>query len=228
MDKNMVHFTGDFGPFMWVLLFLAVLAIVLFIERTIYLHRGQINAESFLDGIKNLLHKRRLVEAITLCEETPSPVAAIAKAALLNFDSHSNEMQAQVQKSAMVELPPLEKRVGSLAFIAKIAPAVGLLGTLTAMLEGFYTYQSQGNYVGIEVFLSLVVQAILTTVIGLFIGILCQIGYHFLQGRLRAIVHDMEWCGNELMLMLLKNLPEEGQKTDSENPHFDEDTTTKK
>ena len=59
---------GKGGPMLWVLAGLALLGMTLFIERSLYLHRGQIRAKSFIDGIKNILAKRRLVEALTLCE----------------------------------------------------------------------------------------------------------------------------------------------------------------
>ena len=51
------------GPMMWVLLVLGAVGLVFFVERTLYLHRGQIRAKAFLDGIKNILAKRRIVEA---------------------------------------------------------------------------------------------------------------------------------------------------------------------
>ena len=63
---------------MWVLLALGLLGLMLAVERTLYLHRGQIRAKAFVDGLKNILAKRRLVEALTVCEETPGPVAAVA------------------------------------------------------------------------------------------------------------------------------------------------------
>ena len=69
------------GPMMWVLLGLAILTLMLFIERALYLHRGQIRSTEFINGIKNILSKRRIVEALTVCEETPGPVAAVVKAA---------------------------------------------------------------------------------------------------------------------------------------------------
>ena len=53
------------GPVMVVLVVLALVGLTLFIERTLYLHRGQIpSSKAFLQGIKNALAKRRLVEAI--------------------------------------------------------------------------------------------------------------------------------------------------------------------
>ncbi len=58
---------------MWVLLAFGLILVVVFIERALYLHRGQIRSTAFVSGIKNILAKRRLVEALTVCEETPGP-----------------------------------------------------------------------------------------------------------------------------------------------------------
>src|SRR5688500_3918822 len=80
------------GPVIWVLLALALLGLILFIERALFLHRVQIPAKTFLVGIKNALAKRRLVEALTLCEEAPGPVAVVVKAALLQAEASADEM----------------------------------------------------------------------------------------------------------------------------------------
>ena len=124
------------GPMMVVLAALGVFGLVLFIERTLYLHRGQIRAKAFLEGLKNILAKRRLVEALTVCEETPGPVAAVVKAALLHADDDAVAMRFHVQEAAIVELPAIERRLNAIAAIAQVAPLVGLLGTLLGMIGG--------------------------------------------------------------------------------------------
>ena len=57
------------GPVMLVLLLLGLAALVIFVERALYLHRSQIRSAEFLNGIKNLLEKDRLMEALTLSED---------------------------------------------------------------------------------------------------------------------------------------------------------------
>ena len=42
------------GPVMWLLVLLGLVAVVIFVERALFLHRGQIRSTEFLDGIKNL------------------------------------------------------------------------------------------------------------------------------------------------------------------------------
>src|SRR5204863_6803171 len=129
------------GPMVWVVLVLAAIGVMLFIERTLYLHRGQIRAKAFVEGIKNILAKRRLVEALTVCEETPGPVAAVVKAALLHADDDADAMRFHVQEAAVIELPAIERRLGSIAAIAQVAPLVGLLGTLLGFITAFTAFE---------------------------------------------------------------------------------------
>lgn len=190
------------GPMMWVLLALGVLGLVLFVERTLYLHRGQIRAKEFIEGLKNILAKRRLVEALTVCEETPGPVAAVAKAALLHADDPADAMRFHVQEAAVVELPAIERRLGSLAAIAQVAPLVGLLGTLLGMITTFAAFE-RGDYVTASALSKGMWQALLSTAGSLMLAIPAHLAHHFLSGRVRAIVRDVEWSGNEIMKYLL-------------------------
>lgn len=191
------------GPMMIVLLVMAVTGTVLFIERLLFLHRGQIRSTAFLDGIKNILAKRRVIEALTVCEETPGPVAAVVKAALLNVRSEPDQMRFAVQEAGIVEIPALERRLGSIAAIAQIAPLVGLLGTLLGMATTFHAFMSGGSEYATALALSDGMwRALLVSIGGLAIAIPAHLGYHFLSGRVRAVVRDVEWAGNEIMRFL--------------------------
>jgi biopolymer transport protein ExbB len=191
------------GPMMWVLVALALLGVMLFLERFLYLHRGQIRAKAFIDGIKGTLAKRRLVEALTLCEETPGPVAAVVKAALLHADDSADAMRFHVQEAAVVELPALERRLGSIAAIAQVAPLVGLLGTILGLITTFRAFELGGNYAMAVALSKGMWQALLATAGALALAIPAHLAYHFLSGRVRAIVRDIEWSGNEIMKYLL-------------------------
>jgi biopolymer transport protein ExbB len=197
------------GPVMWLLLLLSILALVLFMERALFLHRGQIRSTEFVSGIKNILRKRRLVEALTLCEETPGPVANVVKAGLLHFEEDEEKMRFAIQEAALVEIPILERRIGSIAAIAQAAPLLGLLGTVLGMIATFSLIHAEGPYVNASMLAGGIWQALLTTAAGLAIAVPAHLAHHFLSGRVRALVNDMEWVGNEIMQFLLKDLPKE-------------------
>jgi len=188
---------------MGVLAVLAVLGVMLFVERTLFLHRSQIRAKAFIDGIKNILAKRRLVEALTVCEETPGPVAAVVKAALLHADDAADAMRFHVQEAGIVELPALERRLGTIAAVAQVAPLVGLLGCTLGMISTFMAFEKGGNYAMAGALSAGMWQALLTAAASLMLAIPAHLAYHFISGRIRAIVRDIEWSGNEIMKYLL-------------------------
>ncbi|MGF1484612.1 MAG: MotA/TolQ/ExbB proton channel family protein [Opitutales bacterium] len=196
------------GFLIWPLLLLSLVGFVIFLERTLFLHRGQIRSQAFVDGIKSLTRKGRLNEALTLCEETPGPVAYVTKAALLHHDDAEDRMRSAIQAAALVEIPILERRVGTLGAIATVAPLIGLLGTVVAIFGAFQQLHDSEAYAATAAFSGQAAQALITTAAGLAIAVMAHLAQHFLSGRVRALVHDMEWVGNDMMQFLQRDLPE--------------------
>jgi biopolymer transport protein ExbB len=190
------------GPVMWLLVLLGLAAEVIFVERALFLHRAQIKSTEFLGGIKNLLLKQRRMEALTLAEETPGPVAKVVKAGLRHAADDEPAMRFAVQEAAIVEIPVLERRISALAAIAQIAPLFGLLGTLLGMIKTFWLFNQGGNYATPAVLAGGMWEALLTAAAGLVVAIPAHLGRHFLTGRVRLLVQDMEWAGSELMRFL--------------------------
>ena len=192
------------GPVMWLIVLLGLAAVVLFVERALFLHRAQIRSTEFLDGIKNLLRKQRLMEALTLSEESPGPVAKIVKAGLRHANDDELGLRLAIQEAAVVEIPILERRISALSAIAQIAPLFGLLGTLLGMIKTFWLFNQGGNYATPVVLAGGMWEALLTAAAGIAVAIPAAAARHFLSGRVRALVQDMEWAGGELMRFLLK------------------------
>ncbi len=196
MDYFQDNFISQGGPVMYPLLFISLLGFVLFIERSLFLHKGQIGTQDFLSGIKNLVRKKRLVEALTLCEDTPGPMARIMKSALLNYGESRETIRSAIQSAAIVEIPTLERRIGTIAALARVAPLLGFLGTLIAALQALYLLESFNGDSG--VLGRLLAEALITSASGLAISVMAMLAYHFLSGRVRALVHDFEWVGHDI------------------------------
>lgn len=189
------------GPVMYPLLFVSIIGFVIFIERTLFLHKGQIGTEDFLGGIKNLVRKRRLVEALALCEDTPGPLARIVKSALLHYSESKEVIRSAIEGAAIIEIPVLERRIGTLAALARVAPMLGFLGTLISAIQALYFLEA-ANADGGE-FSRLLAEALITSASGLAIGVMAILAHHFLVGRVRALVHDFEWVGHEIFEFLV-------------------------
>ena len=138
-----------------------------------------------------------------MCEETPGPVAAVVKAALLHVHDDELKMRYAVQEAGIVEIPALERRLGSIAAIAQVAPLVGLLGTVLGMATTFHAFMAGGaEYATARALSDGMWQALLVTIGSLTIAIPAHLGHHFLRGRVRSLVRDVEWAGNEIMRFL--------------------------
>ena len=196
MDYLQDNFISQGGPVMYPLLFISLLGFVLFVERSLFLHKGQIGTQDFLSGIKNLVRKKRLVEALTLCEDTPGPMARIMKSALLNYGESRETIRSAIQSAAIVEIPTLERRIGTIAAVARVAPLLGFLGTLIAAFQALYLFESFNGDSG--VLSRLLAEALITSASGLAISVMAMLAHHFLSGRVRALVHDFEWVGHDI------------------------------
>lgn len=205
-------FPFDAGPFVWLLLLLAFLALVFVVERAMFLHRGLVLSSDFIEGVRNNLRAGRPLEALAACEESPGPVPRVVKAALLRASNGEDAMRAAATEAALLELPVLERRLGTIAAIGRVAPLLGLAG---AVFSGFHlaTALRDGSVYASADHLLLDVQAALAVAgFALVIAAGCAMAHHFLVGRVRSIVTEMEIAAHSIITFIRHELPEEKPK----------------
>src|SRR5271169_6417421 len=126
------------GPMIWVILIASATAITVFIERALYCHQAQINSTQFLNGVRTVLKRDNVVEAVSICDATPGPVARLVKVAILNRDHGRERVREAIEEAGLAEVPRLEEKLNLLATIAQISPLLGLLGTVYGFMQTFY------------------------------------------------------------------------------------------
>jgi len=187
---------------MWVHLVLALAVATIFLERLFHLHRAHIRVDDFLKGVFNILRKGNTVEAVTICEETPGPVARVVQAAVLKADAEASEICQAVEDVGLEEVPRLQARLGLLATLGQIAPYMGLLGTVLGMMEILVGLQEKAPLVHAGDLAGGLWQALISTAAGLSIAVVAYAAYNFLVGRVEAIILDMERAANEAISFL--------------------------
>jgi biopolymer transport protein ExbB len=195
-------FLSQGGWMIWVIVLASAIAIVVFIERVLHYHRAQINSMEFLNGVRNVLKRDNVVEAISICDATPGPVARLVKVAILNRDKGREGMRESLEEAGLVEVPPLEDKLNLLATIAQIAPLLGLLGTVLGFIKIFSVLQSQVRVPTMQDLSGGVWQALICTAAGLAVSIPCYAAYNYLVSRVNAIVLDMEKAATEITNIL--------------------------
>src|SRR5277367_5039920 len=123
------------GPVIWLILIAAATAAVVFVERALYCHRSQINSAAFLNGVRTVIKRGNVVEAISICDATPGPVARLVKAAILSREHGRDRVREAVDETGLVEVPRLEEKLNLLATTAQISPLLGLFGTIIGFMD---------------------------------------------------------------------------------------------
>jgi biopolymer transport protein ExbB len=195
----------DGGPVIWLILIAAAIALVAFIERVLYCHRSQINSVEFLNGVRNVLKRDNIVEAISICDATPGPVARLVKTAILNRDKSRERVREAVEEAGLTEVPLLEERLNLIATIAQIAPLLGLFGTVIGFMEIFQQMQVNGLYGHFEELSKGIWQALICSAAGIAVAIPVHAGYNYLVSRINKIVLDMERAAGEIVNIVTEN-----------------------
>src|SRR5262245_32385319 len=136
-------FLSQGGLMIWLILAASAVAVSVFIERVLHFHRAQINSMEFLNGVRNVLRRDNVVEAISICDATPGPVARLVKVAILNREKGREGVREALEEAGLLEVPPLEQKLNLLATIAQIAPLMGLLGTVLGFIQVFMVIQTK-------------------------------------------------------------------------------------
>src|SRR4051812_2804462 len=187
------------GPVFLVILVASAVAIVVFIERFLHCHRAQINSLEFLNGVRTVLKRDNVVEALSICDATPGPVARLVKTAILNRENGRERVRESLEEAGLAEVPRLEEKLNLLATIAQVAPLLGLLGTVMGFIRTFMLMEGKGLHAHIDQLSGGVWQALVCAAAGLAVAIPAHAGYNYLVSRVNSIVLDMERAATDIV-----------------------------
>ncbi|HEV2207780.1 MAG TPA: MotA/TolQ/ExbB proton channel family protein [Verrucomicrobiae bacterium] len=187
------------GPVMYLILLTSAVAVVVFIERFLHCHRAQINSTEFLNGVRTVLKRNNVVEAISICDATPGPVARLVKTAILNRDHGRERVREALEEAGLAEVPRLEEKLNLLATIAQLAPLLGLLGTVLGFIDAFGQMETNGLHAQVGQLSGGVWKALVCAAAGLAVAIPAHAAYNYLVSRVNSIVLDMERAATEIV-----------------------------
>jgi biopolymer transport protein ExbB len=199
------------GVMMWLLLAMSAVVAVTIIERLLHYHRAQINSTEFLNGVRNVLKRDNVVEALSICDATPGPVARLVKTAILSRDRGREGVRDSLEEAGLLEVPRLEDKLNLLATIAQIAPLLGLLGTVMGFMRMFHELQLAGTFATPDRLAGGIWASLISMAAGLAVAIPTYAGYNYLVSRVNSIVLDMEKASTEILNMVTDSLNPNGQ-----------------
>jgi len=188
------------GPLMYPLLLGSVVMVAVVVERAFHFIRARVKGK-FIEEIKGKIEEGNLDGALQMASGNPGPVAAIIEVALKMRLYTQDVIENEISLRGDQELGKLKKNLHLLELIGKIAPMIGLLGTVMGMVEAFQKVASARGVVEPALLASGIWEALITTVVGLFVGIPALVFHHLYVNRLKAIAFFMKHLGEEIVSM---------------------------
>ena len=181
---------------------LSVIAVYIFFERTLAINRASKEDKDFMNKIRDYVHEGKVDSAKNLCHTINTPIARIISKGVSRIGKPMRDISVSIENAGKLEIYKLEKGLSTLATIAGAAPMLGFLGTVIGMIVTFHTMKISGTGVEVDKLSGGIMQAMVTTVAGLVIGIIAYIAYNTLVTRVNKIVHMMEASSIEFLDLL--------------------------
>jgi len=183
------------GLLVWPILVLAGLALLLIFERLASLGLIKADSTKVMARLKDLTGRGRWDQGLELCQKNRrSPSCRVMAAALESRGRSREAVEAAVEEAILKQLPRLERFLPTLSVFAAIAPLLGLLGTVTGMIETFQVITRFGTS-DPKLMAGGISEALITTQLGLAVAMPIIVIHHFLERRVDKVVGDMEEKG---------------------------------
>ncbi len=212
---------------MWAILAASIVGAAVFMERLWSLQRSRVLPRDFVDRIRALVGRRKTSEALVLCEENKSSIAAVMAAAIRAHDHDKTraEIKEAVEEVGNREIAHMDRNVEIIGTVAQASPLMGLLGTVIGMIFVFqdFVQSYQEGTVGPDSFAEGIWQALITTAFGLTVAIPMLVAYKYLQGRNDRLIVDMEEDAMGLVDLLEDAARRDGPKSKGRSKDEDED-----
>lgn len=212
---------------MWAILAASIVGAAVFMERLWSLQRSRVLPRDFVDRIRALVGRRKTSEALVLCEENKSSIAAVMAAAIRAHDHDKTraEIKEAVEEVGNREIAHMDRNVEIIGTVAQASPLMGLLGTVIGMIFVFqdFVQSYQEGTVGPDSFAEGIWQALITTAFGLTVAIPMLVAYKYLQGRNDRLIVDMEEDAMGLVDLLEDAARRDGPKSKDKSKDEDGD-----
>lgn len=184
------------GPFMFAILAFGVLTLAMLFERTVALYfKIKTPTEDFREQILAHVSRGDFRGAEAFAQKT-NPETSLSRIVATGCHLRANgggeeELQARMDEQLSSEISSIDKRTGFLAMFGNVSTLLGLLGTISGMIQAFAAVAS-ANPADRAIMLSQgISEALNSTAFGLIVAIPALVGYAVFQNRTDRLVTEL-------------------------------------
>ena len=189
-DHAFATFTRG-GPVMWPILFCSLMGLTVALERlfafwkyntaNFYFRKRQMT-------LIGLTREGKFDDAIQCAKEADSPICRVLVNALQNREAG---FQETLEAASQLELTRLRRGLSLLDTTITVAPMLGILGTVTGIINTFNLLSSAGIEDPSKATAGLA-EALITTAAGLIVAIGCLFPFNFLVAQIKSRTTELE------------------------------------
>ena len=196
---DIVFGSGIVGMLLWFALFGdGALALYFAIDSAILIQNDKLMPKKLMDGVQGAMMEGDVVKAMEICDQNPSAMASIVKAAFQHIEEGFEAIQEAVTAASDLEQEKIQQRLNWISVCGNLGPSLGLLGTVQGMILTFQALASGGagdaaalaNSIG---------QALWTTAAGLIVSIPSISIFYSLRNKANRLILKMTAMTMEIL-----------------------------
>ena len=196
---EIVFGSGIVGMILWFALFGdGALAIYFALDSAILIKPDKLMPKKLMDGVQGAMMEGDVVKAMEVCDQNPSAMASIVKAAFQHIEEGFEAIQEAVPAASDLEQEKIQQRLNWISVCGNLGPSLGLLGTVQGMILTFQALASGGagdaaalaNSIG---------QALWTTAGGLIVSIPSITIFYSLRNKANRLILKMTAMTMEIL-----------------------------
>ena len=180
---------------------MSVVAVYVFIERSMAIRKARQVAPDFMHRLRDHISQGNFASARNLCQTSNTPMARMLDKGISRIGKDLKDIATSIENVGKLEVYNLERNLPALATVSGAAPMIGFLGTVIGMVQVFVAMEAAGT-VRVEDISSGTKQAMITTVFGLIVGILAYVAYNHLVSKVSKVINQMEATSIEFLDIL--------------------------
>lgn len=197
---SLIYLLKEGGILMIPLLVCSILMVYVFLERLAVIRKAGNIDPTFMARIREHVTDGNLAAAKNLAKNTQGPMARIIDKGLSRIGKPVEHIERSMENTGKLQVYNLEKNLSILSTIAGIAPMFGFLGTIAGMIILFFNIQHQGFSIGNIA--GGIYTKMVTSAVGLIIGLLAYVAYNYLNAQINKSVNKMEAASVEFLDIL--------------------------
>lgn len=201
LNKTPMELFASGGPVMWPILIVLTVGITVIVERFLFIINENRRSEpEVVSKMLESVEKGDINGAMQVGKKSNDTVARIVTYSLTHIDS----ITPAFFRAASQELARYQQGMATLDTCITAAPLLGLLGTVTGMMRTFGSLGTGDIGAAAGQITGGVAEALIATMTGLFIAIICLFPYNIMNARTEQMKQEISDASHALEILMKK------------------------